>query len=600
MSYAQYPYNVDPRLEQPEGTKVFVGDSVWTELATRIENLERPLVVIDCYPGVDETALFERLSGIFDETIDVAAEAAKTIEEIDALIADELGDDRVFGYMTQYELADFYDDDRLNDLRSRLEERTGPVAVVGWGAALAVPEPDVLVLADMPRWEIQLRMRGGMPNWRCSNYDEDTLRKYKRGYFVEWRLADKHKVPLFDRLDFFLDTTTSVADARMITGDAFRSSLESALQRPFRVVPYFDPGVWGGHWMQEKLGLEGDVPNYAWAFDCVPEENSLALDIDGVRVEMPSQNLVKSKPIELMGPGVYARFGAEFPIRFDFLDTMDGGNLSLQVHPLTDYIQKQFGMKFTQDESYYLLDVGEDGGVYLGLKPGVDPEEMFAELEKANRGEGSFPAERFVNLFPSAQHDHVLIPAGTVHCSTRNTMVLEISATTYIFTFKMWDWDRVGLDGLPRPVHLDHARKNVQFDRDTDWVKSNLINRFEVLEEGDGFTVENTGLHELEFIQTVRHWFSVPTVRDTESTVHVLNLVKGTAVVVESPTEAFEPYTVNYAETFIVPAMVGAYSIRPAIEGEECATLTAYVRGTNYPREVTGENLRFAGRTDRS
>lgn len=598
MAATEFTYDLDPRLPQPAGTMVHVGDEAWVELARSASRFDRPVVVVDCYPGVDEPALMRALSGHFDSVLDVASEAAKSIEEIDALIADNLGDDRVFGYMTQYRLEDFYDTDRLAALRAKLDDRTGPVVLVGWGAALAAQQSDVLVLADMPRWETQLRMRNGMPNWRCSNFDEDQLRKYKRGFFVEWPVADKHKKRLYERLDYFLDTTASVGEARLITGDTFRTALDAAVTRPFRVVPYFDPGVWGGHWMQEKLGLPGDVPNYAWAFDCVPEENSLALDIDGVRVEMPSMNLVLRKPIELVGPATYARFGANFPIRFDFLDTMGGGNLSLQVHPLTEYIQEKFGMKYTQDESYYLLDVGEDGGVYLGLKPGVDPDEMFAELEKANRGEGSFPADRFVNRFPSQKHDHVLIPAGTVHCSTANTMVLEISATTYIFTFKMWDWDRVGLDGVPRPTHTDHARRNVQWDRDTDWVQKNLMNRFELVEEGDGYTVERTGLHELEFIQTVRHWFTVPTTRDTLSTVHVLNLVDGTAAVVESPTGAFDPFTVNYAETFIVPALVGEYTVRPAVEGERCATVTAYVRGTDLPRSITGEDLRFTGRVN--
>lgn len=598
MTAPQFTYDTDPRLEQPDGTTVFVADDAWTELKQTSEGLDRPLVIVDCYPGVDEPALITALSSHFDNVINVADEAAKPIEEIDALIADELGDDRVFGYMTQHTIAALYDEDRLDALRARLADRTDTTVVVGWGAALVTDDPDVLVLADMPRWEIQLRMRGGAPNWRCTNFDEDQLRKYKRGFFVEWPIADIHKKRMYDDIDYFLDTTVSVDEAKLITGDTFRAALDQAVTRPFRVVPYFDPGVWGGHWMQEKLGIKGDVPNYAWAFDCVPEENSLALDIDGVRVEMPSLNLVLHKPIEFMGPGVYARFGPDFPIRFDFLDTMGGGNLSLQVHPLTEYIQEKFGQKYTQDESYYLLDVGDDGGVYLGLKPDVDPDEMFDELEKANRGEGSFPAERFVNRFPAKKHDHYLIPAGTVHCSTANTMVLEISACTYIFTFKMWDWDRVGLDGLPRPTHTDHARHNVQFDRDTDWVEKNLVNRFEQIEEGDGYTVETTGLHELEFIQTVRHWFEVPTTRDTRSTVHVLNLVDGSAAIVESPTGAFEPYTVHYAETFIVPAMVGEYTIRPAVEGERCATLTAYVRGTDYPRTTTGEDLRFTGRVN--
>ena len=78
---------------------------------------------------------------------------------------------------------------------------------------------------------------------------------------------------------------------------------------------------------------------------------------------MAAIDLVLYQPRALLGEKVHARFGAEFPIRFDFLDTMNGANLSLQVHPLTEYIQETFGMHYTQDESYYILDAGEGARV---------------------------------------------------------------------------------------------------------------------------------------------------------------------------------------------------------------------------------------------
>ncbi len=181
--------------------------------------------------------------------------------------------------------------------------------------------------------------------------------------------------------------------------------------------------------MKEVCGLDAQAPNFAWSFDGVPEENSLLFDFDGTVVEVPAMDLVLYQPRNLLGEAVFARFGAEFPIRFDFLDTMGGQNLSLQVHPLTEYIKKQFGMQYTQDESYYILDAGDDAVVYLGLKDGIDREEMIADLKRAQEGERPFDADRYINRFPAKKHDHFLIPAGTCHCSGKNAMVLEISAT---------------------------------------------------------------------------------------------------------------------------------------------------------------------------
>ncbi|MEI9960498.1 MAG: hypothetical protein WDM76_04990 [Limisphaerales bacterium] len=307
-------------------------------------------------------------------------------------------------------------------------------------------------------------------------------------------------------------------------------------------------------------------------------ENSLLLDFDGTQIELPALDLVFYQPRALLGEKVYSRFGDEFPIRFDFLDTMDGGNLSLQVHPLTEYIRQHFGLAYTQDESYYLLDSGKNARVYLGLRDGANREEMVRDLQAAQNGQTEFPVEKYINQFPARKHDHFLIPAGTVHCSGGNSMVLEISATPYIFTFKMWDWARLGLDQKPRPIHLQHGIANIQWDRTKSWVEKNLVNRIEPLASGDGWREERTGLHKLEFIETRRHWFTKTVPHHTNGGVNVLNLVEGEAAIVESPENAFEPFTVHYAETFIVPANVGHYSVRPVNPTKPCATLKAFVR----------------------
>ena len=273
---------------------------------------------------------------------------------------------------------------------------------------------------------------------------------------------------------------------------------------------------------------------------------------------------------------MHARFGDEFPIRFDFLDTMGGQNLSLQVHPLTEYIQNTFGMHYTQDESYYILDCDEDAVVYLGLKEGVDKEEMLAALHEAQDKGTTFDAERYVNCWPAKKHDHFLIPAGTIHCSGKNSMVLEVSATPYIFTFKLWDWGRLGLDGRPRPVHLKHGEKVIQWDRTTGWVQENLLNQFSVLEQEDGYCVEHTGLHEREFIETKRDTLQKEHLFAGVGSVQMCNLIDGEGAVISSPKSAFSPFTVHYAETFILPAAITEFTVKPL--GDECKILRAYVR----------------------
>ena len=572
-------YDKFPAVLVPEGEAACT--TGWKSIASLLSQVEG-VIVVECYPGVDERLIACEIGRLEPDLLIETRGLLLPEQEIEELVKPFLGgSDPVFGFLSELDLPAFFDQEKVALAQKAVRESQGKVIVVGVGASLVhLPDRekgDRLVYADLARWEAQLRFRRDEAgNLGASNRCEAWGQQYKRAFFVDWRAADRWKRPLISQWDFVLDTHDP-AIPKLADGDAVRRGLDECVRRPFRVVPFFDPAPWGGQWMKEVCDLDRSAPNYGWCFDCVPEENSLLLDFGGCTIELPAINLVFRQATALLGDKVKARFGDEFPIRFDFLDTMGGGNLSFQVHPTNEYIKDAFGMPYTQDESYYILDAGEGASVYLGLKEGVVPEEMTAALAQAQEGDVPFDADRFANRWPAKKHDHFLIPAGTVHCSGSESMVLEISATPYIFTFKLWDWGRLGLDGKPRPIYLEHGAKVIDWSRDTAWTKANLINRFEPLAEGPGWREERTGLHESEFIETRRHWFSGPIEHDTQGGVNVLNLVQGEEALVESPTGAFEPFTVHFAETFIVPAQVGRYTIRP-VGDQECATVKASVR----------------------
>ena len=552
----------------------------WDQICQALSPLPHRTVV-ETYPGVDsnlvEASLTARLK---PDMVIHSAEAFLPAEDIEKEIYQSLGTDRVFAFMQDRKLEDFFCAEKLASLRSRVRDFEGSVLILGVGASLLADKDACVVYANLSRWEIQARQRAHQcGNIGVANNDAAATELYRRCFFVDWRAADNTKKALLPHLRFLLDT--HVADEpKMISGESFRDALRKTILGPFRVVPFFDPGPWGGHWMEKKFHLPEGPPNYAWGFDCVPEENSLRLAFGDCIIEVPAIDLVFFQPEALLGNHVYKTFGAEFPIRFDYLDTMGGGNLSLQVHPLTSYIREHFGMAYTQDESYYMLDAGPDATVFLGLTDSADPKQFEVDLHRAQEdADTPLAAQEYVNAWPAKKHDHYLIPAGTIHCSGKNSVVLEISATPYIFTFKLWDWARKGLDGKPRPIHLEHGLANLDWSRRTDWVSGHLINRFETLAIGPGWREERTGLHPLEFIETRRHWFTAPVLHHTQDTVNVLCLVEGDEVSVTSPSGAFKPFLIHYGETFIVPAEVGEYSIRPTRETKQpLATLKAYVR----------------------
>ncbi len=569
--------NYDKKPATKIAGNIWQGSDAIVSALAPLRDAKKGVWVVECYQGVHHDELKALFGALAPDRFIDTADLMRDPADIAAMTHTYLTDDRLFGRRNTLDFPDFFDAAKV----AALDINPGEFTIIyGHGAATIAPDAALTIYADMPRWEIQMRSRRHeVTGIGVDNAADAPSVHYKRGYFLDWVICDALKRRIMDRVDFWLDSTEA-GNPKMIDADTFARGLDATVARPFRVVPFFDPAPWGGQWMKEVCGLDPSQANYGWCFDCVPEENSLYLDVDGTLFEMPSNNLVFGRTRRLLGAPVEARFGQDFPIRFDFLDTIGGGNLSLQVHPTTQYIRETFGIPYTQDESYYLLDAEEGATVYLGLKTGVDSEAMIAALNHSQATGEPFDAERFVNKWPAKKHDHYLIPAGTIHCSGAGAMVLEISATPSIFTFKLYDWGRLGLDGLPRPINIGHGSHVIQWERQTDLIRSRFINRVEPVAEGDGWTEERTGLHENEFIETRRHWFTGTVPHNTGDGVNVFNVIEGDELIVESPTGAFEPFIVHYAETFIVPASVGEYTIRPhgPSEGKRCGTIKAFVR----------------------
>lgn len=569
--------NYDKKPATKIAGNIWQGSDAIVSALAPLRDAKKGVWVVECYQGVHHDELKALFGALAPDRFIDTADLMRDPADIAAMTHTYLTDDRLFGRRNTLDFPDFFDAAKV----AALDINPGEFAIIyGHGAATIAPEAAITIYADMPRWEIQMRSRRHeVTGIGVDNAADAPSVQYKRGYFLDWVMCDALKRRIMDHIDFWLDSTEA-GNPKMIDADTFARGLDATVARPFRVVPFFDPAPWGGQWMKEVCGLDPSQANYGWCFDCVPEENSLYLDVDGTLFEMPSNNLVFGRTRRLLGAPVEARFGQDFPIRFDFLDTIGGGNLSLQVHPTTQYIRETFGIPYTQDESYYILDAEEGATVYLGLKTGVDPEAMIAALNHSQATGEPFDAEKFVNKWPAKKHDHYLIPAGTIHCSGAGAMVLEISATPSIFTFKLYDWGRLGLDGLPRPINIGHGSHVIQWERQTDLIRSRFINRVEPVAEGDGWTEERTGLHENEFIETRRHWFTGTVPHNTGDGVNVFNVIEGDELIVESPTGAFEPFIVHYAETFILPASVGEYTIRPhgPSEGKRCGTIKAFVR----------------------
>ena len=342
--------------------------------------------------------------------------------------------------------------------------------------------------------------------------------------------------------------------------------------RPFRTRPTFLPGPWGGQWLRTTLGIETDAPNLAWSYELITPESGILLG-DGPTIEVGFELLLAAHPERVLGTAVAERFGATFPIRFDYLDTMEGGHLSVQCHPDERYARETFGLDYTQDETYYVMATTPGGSVFLGLREDADVDAFREDAERAESAGVAFDPDRYLVRHPAERHRLYLIPPGTPHASGAGNAVLEISATPYLYTLRFYDWLRRDVDGRLRPVHVDHAFANLDRSRNGARV-AELVPAPTEVRDGHGWRELLLGRHPDLFFAVHRLDFTDEVEDDTRGRFHVLNLVEGEDI--EIATASGDVHPLSFAETIVVPAAVGAYRLR-RIRGGSCKVVKALV-----------------------
>jgi mannose-6-phosphate isomerase class I len=504
-------------------------------------------VLIDGYAGVLWAVIYDALDEEFKRLhVNVRWHFTDNLYK-DAVVIDELvrpfvGEPgEVWGTKTSLTLSDFFipttiDTDPGYDL----------TIVIGTGAALTNQQAPVVYL-DIAKNELQYRMRAGSVTNLGSNTTIAHAEMYKRSYFVDWVVLNEYKRTLLNRIRIMADAQW-YDTLTWITISDLKEGIEQISRSVFRVRPWFEPGAWGGQWMKEHIaGLNKEEVNYAWSFEMIVPENGVLFESSRNVLEIPFEWMMYLQHEAILGKHA-GIFGYEFPIRFDFLDTFDGGNLSIQCHPSLAYIREHFGETITQDETYYILDCKEDAYVYLGFQEGIDAGTFRKELENSRDNNTPLKIEQYVQKHAAGKHDLFLIPNRTVHSAGANNMVLEISATPYIFTFKMYDWLRLGLDGKPRAINITHAFNNLDFSRQGAEVSKQLRSAPKVIETGKDWQIIHLPTHEDHFYDVQRLEFDTEIVVETNGCCLVMMLVEGTAVAINGQA------VYQYAETFVIPA----------------------------------------------
>ena len=387
----------------------------------------------------------------------------------------------------------------------------------------------------------------------------------RRNYYVDFETAmeQRWKMMRNRKLDFYI-TADEPVKMSMLPFDALLDLFRELCSRPFRCRPVYLEGVWGGYYVQRLRNLPKEMRNCAWVFDMIPLEVSIVAQLDGFEFESPFFTFVQALGEELLGHKAFTEFGGYFPIRFNYDDTYhSSGNMSIQCHPHAEYVIKNHGEFGRQDESYYVVIAGQDAKTYLGFNEKDSCEKFLAEAERAEKTHEIIDYRKYINAVESKPGTQVMIPAGTIHASGRNQVILEIgSLTVGSYTYKLYDYQRIDPQtGVPRPIHLKMGKEVIRGDRDKKWTEENLVNHGGVVREGEGFKEIIVGEHDLLYFSLRNLIFDNEITDETKGLFHVLALVDGEKARVESIDNPELYYDMNSLDIIVVPAAFGRYRI---------------------------------------
>lgn len=392
----------------------------------------------------------------------------------------------------------------------------------------------------------------------------------RRCYFVDFNLALLNRLRLIteNAIDDYV-FASDTKDLKLLPMQLVYDIFSRGLEYPFRCKPVYLEGVWGGYMIKGIRNLPESMRNCAWCFDLIPMEVSIEYNIDNSLFEFPFYTLVQYAGEHLMGKESVEHFGRYFPIRFNYDDTFhSSGNMSIQCHPIRSYIRRENGEFDRQDESYYIVQTAQGARTYLGFNEGVTKEEFFNEIKTSEHDHTPIDYNKYVHSVESKPGMQLMIPSGTIHASGRNQLILEIgSLTVGSYTYKMYDYVRLDLDGIPRPLHTYHAEQVIQMDRTAKKVDKELIQSPQTIRKGSDWEEYIVGQHALLYFSLRNVRMKTRYVDDTNGRFHVLVLVDGENIMIRSIDHPERYFEQKYLDMVVVPADFGRYEVINKKEG---------------------------------
>lgn len=223
---------------------------------------------------------------------------------------------------------------------------------------------------------------------------------------------------------------------------------------PLKFTPIFIPKVWGGQNLKNLLNKNisnNEKIGESWELSAV--QNNVSVVKNGFLAGNNIEELIEIYMGELVGDQVYMKYGIEFPLLFKFIEANE--NLSVQVHPDNDVARNRH-FAYGKTEMWYIINCKKNTEIVIGFNEKISKNELLAKIDNNT-------LTKALNFEKINAGDVFYIPAGRVHALLKGTLLAEIQQTSDI-TYRIFDWNRVGLSGKPRDLHIDLALDVIDFN----------------------------------------------------------------------------------------------------------------------------------------
>lgn len=548
---------------------------------------EGVVVALDGYTTANWTVFVNLIArecsllGLGFEAIDANAATLKSGKEIDAIIDPLLIWDTkidptlLYGKVYKGGYQGLMDEASTEAFKKAVpaSRQAGKISVV-YGYGSLIPELrelyDVKVFFDLTPMKSMLRIRRG----EYSNIGKERPgiinRTIRRCYYCDFECAVRNRHELWENNvpDWYV-LDNDPQNLQLMPFGTFSDICAQLVKYPFRAKPCYLEGVWGGSYMKKLRKLPDEMRNAAWVFDFIPMEVSVVVEAGDEKLDINYCSFVHKEGVNLMGEDCVKKFEGYFPIRFNWDDSYHStGNMSIQCHSGGEYNVKNYNEFGRQDESYYVVVTGHDAKTFIGFRDDADIPQFFRDIEAADTEHRPCDYMKYVSYEESKPGLQVMLPAGTIHSSGRNQVILEIGSLTIgSYTYKMYDYLRLDFDGKQRPIHTRLGEENVRQDRRYSVIHDPespeyIVQKPRLAASGEGWEEYILGENPQVYFSLRRLEFEKKCEQDTGGKLfHVLTLVDGDAVRVRSVRHPERYFDLQFMDIVCVPADMGRYVI---------------------------------------